>query len=143
MANLDRFLHAQRNTFGTALLEVEQGKKQSHWMWYVFPQLTGLGQSENAKFYGISSLGEAIEYLANPVLRNRLVGISKVLLALAQNDPLKIFGYPDHLKLQSSMTLFAQVPGANPVFKAVIHQYFNGQMDEHTLRLLKGYIAVT
>lgn len=136
MANLDRFLKAQHQTFYTALLEVEQGKKRSHWMWYVFPQLIGLGHSETAEYYAIRDLAEAAAYLTHPVLGDRLIGISKVLLALDQHDPSKIFGYPDDLKLQSSMTLFAKVPGADPVFKAVIDQYFNGQFDQHTLRLL-------
>ncbi|WP_316786782.1 DUF1810 domain-containing protein [Pedobacter frigiditerrae] len=136
MANLDRFLAAQYTTFHNALLELERGKKQSHWMWYVFPQLMGLGHSETARFYGINDLSEAKEFLAHCILGNRLIGISKVLMALDQNDSLKIFGYPDQLKLQSSMTLFAHVPGADQVFRAVIKQYFNGQMDEATLKLL-------
>ncbi len=102
-------------------------------MWYVFPQLMGLGHSETARFYGINDLSEAKEFLAHRILGNRLIGISKVLMALDQNDSLKIFGYPDQLKLQSSMTLFAHVPGADQVFRAVIKQYFNGQMDEATL----------
>ncbi|RZK54965.1 MAG: DUF1810 family protein, partial [Pedobacter sp.] len=108
----------------------------SHWMWYVFPQLIGLGHSETAKFYGICDLAEATEYLEHPVLGARLIGISKVLITLDQNDPLAIFGHPDHLKLQSSMTLFSQVPSADPVFKEVIDQYFNGEWDQQTLKLL-------
>lgn len=136
MPNLDRFLNAQRQTFHTALLEVERGKKQSHWMWYIFPQLLGLGHSETAKCYGIKNLAEATEYLAHPILGHRLIGISKVLIELNQYDALKIFGHPDNLKLQSSMTLFTQVPMANLVFQSVIDQYFNGQVDEATLTLL-------
>ncbi len=137
MPNLDRFLNAQRKTYDTALQEVRQGKKRSHWMWYIFPQLQGLGHSETAQFYALTNLAAATAYLKHPILGKRLVEISQALLALGQNDAMQIFGSPDHLKLKSSMTLFAAVSNTSGVFEQVLHQYFNGQVDEPTLSLLR------
>ncbi|RZL51120.1 MAG: DUF1810 domain-containing protein [Pedobacter sp.] len=136
MPGLERFINAQKATYNTALAEVKNGNKTTHWMWYVFPQLQGLGSSDKAQFYGIEDLDEAKAYLANPVLGKRLIAICEALIELGENDALKIFGTPDHMKLKSSMTLFAQVPLANHIFKAVLQQYFGGQMDERTLALL-------
>ncbi|MDQ7948818.1 MAG: DUF1810 domain-containing protein, partial [Pedobacter sp.] len=117
--NLDRFVAAQQRDFHQALAEVKNGRKQSHWMWYIFPQLKGLGQSEMSKFYGLAGLDEASAYLAHPILGKNLIEISNALLDLAQSDALKIFGSPDNLKLRSCMSLFAGLPEAPPVFEKV------------------------
>jgi len=105
-------------------------------MWYIFPQIAGLGYSEMSKRYAIKDLPEAKAYLADPVLGRRLIEISQVLLALPGNNATRVMGSPDDMKLQSSMTLFALVPGANPVFEAVLKKYFNGEKDKATLQLV-------
>jgi uncharacterized protein (DUF1810 family) len=133
---LNRFIDAQETSYQTALSEIESGKKQSHWMWYVFPQIHGLSLSETSKYYAIKSLDEAAAYLAHPVLGSRLIKISTVLLGLESNDAFAIFGNPDETKLKSSMTLFASVPNTNPVFKAVLNKFFSGQMDAKTLQTI-------
>ena len=112
------------------------GRKRSHWMWYTFPQLVGLGHSPTAQYYAIADLGEAVAYLAHSVLGARLVEITSALLEGESRDADVIFGYPDDLKLRSCMTLFAQVPGASGVFKQVIDEFFDGQPDQATLGLL-------
>lgn len=104
--NLQRFKKAQERDYEIALREIKNGRKQSHWMWYVFPQLKGLGQSYNSNFYGIKDLSEASAYLADPLLGKRLVEISKALLNLYSNDALEIMGSPDHFKLKSCMSFF-------------------------------------
>jgi len=135
--SLSRFITAQENSFENALSEIKNGRKRSHWMWYIFPQIYGLGFSETSKFYALKSDAEATQYLNDPVLGSRLVQISKELLKLPTNDAHEIFGNPDHLKLKSSMTLFAALPGADPVFQAVLDKFFNGESDQRTLELLK------
>ncbi|MDQ8052630.1 MAG: DUF1810 domain-containing protein [Pedobacter sp.] len=122
--NLDRFVAAQQRDFHQALAEVKNGRKQSHWMWYIFPQLKGLGQSEMSKFYGLAGLDEASAYLAHPILGKNLIEISNALLDLAQSDALKIFGSPDNLKLRSCMSLFAGLPEAPPVFEKVLQKFY-------------------
>ena len=134
--NLPRFLSAQEKSYETALSEIKRGRKQSHWMWYIFPQIQGLGFSETSKFYAIKDLEEAKEFLAHPVLGERLIRICNELLKLQEHDANKIFGTPDDLKLKSSMTLFASLPDADPVFQAVLNKFFNGVKDEKTLQLL-------
>lgn len=134
--NLERFVTAQERDYDTALSEIRAGRKHSHWMWYIFPQLDGLGKSEMAKRYGISDLTEATLYLGHPVLGPRLVEISKALLKLPERSATAIMGVPDDSKLRSSMTLFASVPEADPVFNAVLMKFFEGQRDEATLKLL-------
>jgi uncharacterized protein (DUF1810 family) len=134
--NLKRFLDAQQRDYATALTEIKSGRKRSHWIWYIFPQIDGLGYSEMSKRYGIKDLPEAIAYLAHPVLGKRLIEISAVLLELKSVGATGIMGSPDDLKLRSSMTLFAQVPGADPVFEAVLKKYFQGERDKATLQLL-------
>lgn len=123
---LSRFLDAQNQVYLKALSEIQNGKKESHWMWYIFPQLKGLGRSETAQFYGIDGLQEATAYLNHPVLGKHLVEISAVLLGIEGKSATDIFGSPDDLKLRSSMTLFAQVPNADPVFQKVLDKYFEG-----------------
>ncbi len=134
--NLQRFLQAQEFAFDTALNEIQRGKKNSHWMWYIFPQIAGLGFSETSKFYAIKNATEAQQYLEHPLLRQRLVNISQSLLKLATNDAYRVFGSPDDMKLQSCMTLFASIPNADLVFQQVLDKYFSGQPDKKTLQLL-------
>jgi uncharacterized protein (DUF1810 family) len=135
--SLNRFLDAQASSYEQALSEVKSGRKRSHWMWFIFPQLQGLGYSETARFYAIKDLQEAQLYLQHPVLGPRLVEISNAMLELEGKTANQILGNPDDLKLRSSMTLFDAVPGADPVFKAVIDKYYSGKADEKTLQLLR------
>lgn len=130
---LERFLSAQEGIYQQALSEIRHGKKQSHWMWFIFPQLKGLGHSSTADYYGIIDLDEARQYLEHPVLGKRLVEISKALLELVGTDANAVFGYPDDLKLQSCMTLFSRLNGADPAFKNVLEKYYNRQPDQKTL----------
>jgi uncharacterized protein (DUF1810 family) len=136
-ADLDRFLNAQRDDYERALAEIKRGRKQSHWMWYIFPQLAGLGFSSTAKFYGIRNLSEASSYLAHPVLGPRLVEISAAMLQVEDKTANQILGSPDDLKLRSCMTLFSQVQPTNPIFQAVLDKYYSGEPDEKTLALVK------
>ncbi len=133
---MKKFLEAQLHVFDSALREIKSGRKSSHWMWFIFPQLTGLGMSETSKYYGLKNLAEAQEYLSHPLLGQRLLEISRALLELCGNDATQIFGNPDDLKLKSSMTLFAATQDADPVFLQVIHKFFKGERDERTIRLL-------
>lgn len=135
--SLQRFEDAHRQDYETALSEIRRGRKTSHWMWYIFPQLKGLGHSPTAQYYSIENLAEAEAFLAHPVLGAHLVEISRALLALETNNADLVFGYPDNLKLRSSMTLFAQVREANPVFGQVLDKFFEGKPDQRTLALLK------
>lgn len=134
--DLQRFVEAQETTYARALAEIRSGRKQSHWMWFVFPQMRGLGYSSMAQHYGIQSKEEAAAYLRHPVLGKRLQEISSVLLLLPSSDAHQIFGSPDDLKLRSCMTLFASVPNAPVVFEDVLQKFFGGKKDEATLRLL-------
>ena len=131
--NLDRFLEAQATDYPRALAEVRKGRKQTHWMWYIFPQLSGLGFSEMARIYAIKDLQEARAYLAHPVLGTRLIEISNALLAVGGKTANQIMGSPDDLKLRSCMTLFSLVNPANPVFEAVLTTYYNGFPDSRTI----------
>ena len=135
--NLERFKKAQVDSYETALEEIRNGHKESHWMWYVFPQLKELGYSSTSKYYGISNAGEAEAYMEDSLLRSRLVEISEALLALPSNDAIEIFGYPDNLKLRSCMTLFAETVPGIPVFRKVIEKFYEGKKDPATLELLK------
>ncbi len=134
--NIERFIDAQQRDYATALSEIKNGRKRSHWMWYIFPQIQGLGFSETSRYYGIKNIEEAEAYLMNPVLGKRLIEISQELLTLADTNANKIFGSPDDMKLKSSMTLFASVPNSNPVFQQVLDKYFRGAKDEKTLQLI-------
>lgn len=136
--NLERFIDAQRNDYPTALSEIKQGKKRSHWMWYIFPQAMGLGYTSASVSFAIKNLEEATAYLHHEVLGKRLIGISNALLDLEANEAQKIFGSPDNLKLRSSMTLFSLVQGADEVFQKVLDKFFDGKKDERTLELLKA-----
>jgi uncharacterized protein (DUF1810 family) len=134
--SLKRFTDAQENSYALALSEIQQGRKKSHWMWYIFPQIAGLGFSETARYYAIKDLREAIGFLKHPVLGTRLINISRELLKLNTNDARQIFGSPDNLKLHSSMTLFSMLPDSDPVFQQVLEKYFNGVKDVKTLDLI-------
>jgi uncharacterized protein (DUF1810 family) len=134
--DLDRFVAAQKPVYEQALAELRAGNKQSHWMWYIFPQLRGLGFSATAQHYGIQGESEAQAYARHPVLGPRLVRISEALLALADNNATRILGSPDDMKLKSCMTLFAALPQAHPVFQQVLDKFYQGRPDENTLRLL-------
>ena len=133
---LIRFLEAQNQVYLKALSELKKGKKETHWMWYIFPQLKGLGSSETAQFYGIKDINEATTYLQHPILGQHLIEISSVVLQLEGKTAAEIFGTPDDLKLRSCMTLFASVENTHPVFAKVLEKYFKGISDEHTLQLL-------
>lgn len=134
--DLSRFINAQRQSYQTALEEIRRGRKTSHWMWYIFPQIDGLGMSPTSQYYAIGGLGEAAAYLDDPVLGPRLAEISRALLELDGSDASDVFGWPDDMKLRSSMTLFSLVDGADPVFKKVLDKYFDGEPDDMTLRIL-------
>jgi uncharacterized protein (DUF1810 family) len=134
--NLQRFLDAQATDYAPALAEVKAGRKRSHWMWYIFPQIQGLGFSETSRYYGIKDLAEATAYLQHPVLGPRLVAICEALLALPGSNATSIMGSPDDMKLRSSMTLFAAVPEASTVFQQVLDKFFGGAPDIKTRQLL-------
>ena len=133
--NLERFIEAQEASYEIALSEIKTGRKKSHWMWYIFPQIQGLGFSETSKFYAIKDIGEARAFLEHPVLGERLVRICNALLHLESNNAHNIFGSPDDLKLQSSMTLFSSL-NINPVFQKVLEKFFNGIKDDQTLQII-------
>jgi uncharacterized protein (DUF1810 family) len=135
--DLSRFIGAQEKDYAIALSEIQCGKKRSHWMWYIFPQIAGLGLSDTSKFYALKGQAEAEAYSKHPVLGKRLIEISEVLLALEDNHATRIFGSPDDLKFKSSMTLFAALPDSNPIFNKVLVKFFNAIPDWETLRLLK------
>ncbi len=136
MNDLKRFLDAQENDFERALAEIKRGRKQSHWMWYIFPQIKGLGSSETSRFYAVKTSAEAELYLAHPVLGARLVRISEALLEIEGKTANQIFGSPDDVKLKSCMTLFGSLENAHPVFQRVLDKYFNGTKDQRTLELI-------
>ena len=135
MSDLEKFVTAQDGAYGTALAEIKAGSKRSHWMWFVFPQIAGLGFSPTAQRYALSGLAEARDYLAHPVLGPRLREISQALLDVEGRTAEQILGYPDDLKLRSSMTLFARAADDPALFEAVLSRYYDGP-DERTLALL-------
>ncbi|WP_207425094.1 DUF1810 domain-containing protein [Pedobacter sp. SYSU D00535] len=134
--DLKRFHQAQEPVYLKALQEIRNGKKETHWMWYMFPQLAGLGYSETAKFYAIADLEEATCFLKDHVLAQRLEALCQALLEVEGKSAQEIFGTPDDLKLRSSMTLFNAVTNSSPLFQQVLDHYFDGKKDEKTLRLL-------
>ena len=133
--NLQRFIDAQETSYEVALSEIKNGRKKSHWMWYIFPQIQGLGFSETSKFYAIKDINEAEEFLKHPLLGHRLVRLCNELLKLESDDANRIFGSPDDLKLKSSMTLFSSL-NINPVFQMVLEKFFNGTEDIKTLEII-------
>ena len=135
--DLQRFLEAQDRVYTRVVAELRAGRKTSHWMWFVFPQVAGLGSSPMAQRYAIDSLDEARAYLAHPVLGPRLRECTQLLLDVNDVEIGEILGYPDDLKFRSSMTLFASVEGAPPLFDAALAKYFAGEPDSRTLELLR------
>lgn len=135
--DLDRFVRAQQDDYGRALAELRQGHKRSHWMWYVFPQVAGLGESAMSVRYAIGGLGEAQAYLDHSVLGARLQECADTLLNLATDDPVSVLGSIDARKLRSSMTLFAQSSAPDSVFHRVLGKYFGGVPDERTLEIVR------
>ena len=134
---LERFYEAQKYSYEDALKEIKNGRKCSHWMWYIFPQITGLGMSGMSRYYSIGSLQEAKEYMEDKVLGSRLLEISGALLELETDDAYEVFGYPDNLKHKSSMTLFAAAAQEQEVFRKVLDKYFGGEQDTRTLQKLE------
>ena len=139
--DLARFVDAQRDSYDGALAEIARGRKRSHWMWYVFPQLAGLGASATSRKYAIRSLDEADAYLRHELLGPRLVECAEAAVAVEGRSAREIFGTPDDLKLRSSATLFAQVSPAGSVFHRLLDKYFGGEPDEATLRLIAARAA--
>ena len=135
--SINRFLKAQNNDYETAYEEIKNGKKESHWIWYIFPQIKGLGMSYMDKEYSIKSIQETLEYINNKTLWKRLVEITKLLLKIPHNDIREVMWYPDDLKLRSCMTLFAIISDNNTVFNKVIDKFYNGEKDLKTLHILK------
>ncbi len=135
--DLQRFIAAQERDFPTALREISQGRKRSHWMWYIFPQLRGLGRSGMSAYYGIDGIEEAAAYLDNPCLASNLQTICRALLALDTNNPRSVFDPPDDKKLRSSMTLFAAAAKDPALYQSVLDKFFGGQSDARTLVMLK------
>ena len=134
--DLQRFVAAQASTYDQALAELRAGEKRTHWMWFVFPQIAGLGRSGMAQRFAISGLEEARAYLSHPVLGRRLVESARALTALDTDDPAAVMGPVDAMKLKSSMTLFALAAPDEPVFREVLDHYFAGELDEATTRRL-------
>ena len=134
--NLGRFLAAQEGAYRRAYREIVAARKGSHWMWFIFPQLLGLGSSDMARRYAISGLPEAEAYMEHPVLGPRLLECCEALLRIEGRSASDLFGYPDDVKLRSSMTLFAQVSRSRDACRAVLDRYFGGKSDDRTLSLL-------
>ena len=134
---LRRFIDAQSHDYDQALAEIKAGRKSSHWIWYIFPQIDGLGFSSMSRRYAIKSVDEARAYLAHPVLGKRLVEVCEAALAVEGRSAHEIFGSPDDMKLKSSATLFASVSPASSVFHRLLEKYYNGEGDERTLELIR------
>lgn len=134
--DLNRFIEAQNTNYEDAVSELREGRKRSHWMWYVFPQITGLGNSAMSYRYGITSADEARAYLAHPVLGTRLIECAEAVLTIQNRSANEIFGSPDDLKLKSSATLFAQVSPPGSVFEQILDKYYSSERDSRTLALI-------
>ena len=139
--NLERFVREQEHSYDRAYQELSEGSKRSHWMWWIFPQIVGLGMTETSIEYSIKSMAEAKSYLKHPVLGNRIREISALILTLNENNASIVFGYPDDLKLRSSMTLFLEASDTDEdreFFQKVLDKYFHGKVDTRTLVILRG-----
>ena len=134
--NLQRFLDAQEDVYPVALKEIRNGGKRSHWIWYIFPQIEGLGQSYASHYYGIEDIEEAKAYLQQPILKQRLLEISNALLEVEGKTSFEIFGTLDAIKVQSSMTLFHITNPEEEVFKQVLDKYYDGTLDGNTIEKL-------
>jgi len=135
--DLGRFTSAQEGIYGSVLAELKRGQKRTHWMWFIFPQIDGLAHSTTSKYYAIKSIEEARKYLNHPVLGTRLLQCAETVLAVEGRSVSEIFGYPDDLKLKSSMTLFAYVADPRSVFVRILDKFFQGERDVRTLDLLE------
>ena len=135
-SGLSRFVEAQDKVYDQVLSELRSGRKTSHWMWFIFPQFAGLGSSDVSQFYAIKSMDEARAYLQHPILGPRLIECSEAVLSVKHRSAHEIFGSPDDMKLKSCMTLFANISPAGSVFEKVLDQYYNGERDSRTLRLI-------
>ncbi|HUS02544.1 MAG TPA: DUF1810 domain-containing protein [Chitinophagaceae bacterium] len=135
---LNRFIEAQQSIYPRVLKELRNAKKTTHWMWFIFPQIEGLGHSSTAKYYSIKSIEEGKEYIAHPILGKRLLECSNIILNIDGKSASAIFGYPDDLKLRSSMTLFNYIVPQLKVFAEVLKKYFGGDQDERTIELLNN-----
>jgi uncharacterized protein (DUF1810 family) len=138
MESLDRYKNAQAASYETALKEIRNGKKESHWMWYIFPQIIGLGETSTSIYYSIKSIEEAEEYLNDEVLGTNLREITNALLELESNDPVEVFGPIDALKLKSSMTLFDTV-SSNDIFNEVLEKFYNGEKCLTTINMVNTF----
>jgi len=134
---LNRFLSAQQNVYPQVLKELHNGKKNTHWMWFIFPQIEGLGHSTTAKYYSIKTIEEAKEYITHPILGKRLLECVKILLKIEGKSDDDIFGYPDNAKLKSSMTLCNFASPEHKEFADVLKKYFAGEQDEQTISILQ------
>ena len=132
-ADLSRFVEAHDRSYSRALEEIREGRKQSHWMWYIFPQIVGLGLSSTSRFYAIADLEEARAYMQHPMLGAHMIEICDVLLGLSANDAEDVMGYP-------SMTLFSKAVPSVKIFQQVLDKYFDGKMDQKTLEILGAHI---
>ena len=139
--NLNRFLEAQMTTYEVVMLELARGRKESHWIWYIFPQIEGLGRSDTAKLYSIKSLEEGRAYLEHPLLGPRLSEACKILLSLKDASMDDVMGFPDDLKLLSSMTLFENLSDPNSIFTKVIELYFDDERDEASLKIINSLLS--
>ena len=137
VSNLNRFLEAQETKYNDALSEIKNGRKLTHWMWYIFPQIAGLGFTDFNVFYAIQNKEEATQYRNHPFVGKRLIEITKVVVEINDKTALEIFGKPDERKLKSSMTLFSILNNPNPIFQQVLDKYYNSMKDENTLQLIK------
>ena len=136
--NLNRFVNAQLTTYECAMLELTQGRKESHWIWYIFPQIEGLGSSDTAKLYAIKSLEEGRAYLRHPELGPRLIEACEILLSLKDASMDEVMGFPDDLKLLSSMTLFEAASEPNSIFTKIIEIYFDNERDKNSLEIIQS-----
>lgn len=136
--DLERFIQAQQRDFETALGEIKNGQKQSHWIWYIFPQVAGLGNSVMAKKYAIASKAEAVAYLQHEVLGQRLQQCAQALLQYSDKSINSIMGFPDDLKLKSSMTLFTAISPPHNLFAKVLDTFYGGEVDEATIKFLEN-----
>ena len=134
--DLNRFVEAQRDVYARALAEIRGGRKRSHWMWFVFPQLAGLGLSATSRRYAIRDLAEARAYLEHPILGKRLVECGEAALGVEGRSAFEVFGSPDDMKLRSCATLFSRVSPPGSVFHRLLDKYFGGEPDDRTMSLL-------
>ena len=137
--NLDRFIQAQENTYHIALNEIKEGKKQSHWMWFIFPQVYGLGKSLISQRYSIKNYDEGKDFINHDILGRRLIEITKALVKLDNKSAKQIFGTPDYLKLKSSLTLFNIVSTRNQIFSNALDKYFMGENCDYTKNYFSSY----